>query len=508
MNDPTSSITPLITLFSLNTQYYVPNNRFGYYFIDNTNHKLFTTTSSSPYITELPAIFDEPIKCGCMIKDIFIYVPIKKPKSIVMRMPDGKKKVADCSEPLIAIDAFKTTIIGISSTYLFLLNLTDGRMQKTKHRALTGWKWIGDYIITISQMRNQIIYETYQVCESFHLIQSVAKPTETDSKLSFDVVRIRDKLYLFSYQANNKVAHLIEIGPQKRNVQDLHIIVNNFAQVSITGDLLLVMTSSIGILYELVDKPKKISLVKLPPLSPNNIRLNQNQFLNFNERTITTLKADFELLIQNLSPTEQTSFLLNHSAPQIVLQNTLLRIFNKFVEKEIDLDTLIEVFKLSSGSNAISSALVDWRPNPQIYSYVMIEFLCSNKTKVPSSVYCRLIEALIDDSQLSRLLMLLQYHIIPDDEIIALQLVQWKDKCDFIYQFAMDMLKRMKKNNEQILDILVSCGNYMDALMFCIEYNIKIPDIHLNKIRDEVKNPVLLYQFNEYILSYQNQSLN
>ena len=81
-----------------------------------------------------------------------------------------------------------------------------------------------------------------------------------------------------------------------------------------------------------------------------------------------------------------------------------------------------------------------------------------------------------------------------------------KDKCDFTYQFAMDMLKRMKKNNEQIIDILISCGNYMDALIFCFEYHIEIPEIHLNKIKEEVKDPVMLYQLNQHIEDFTHKT--
>ncbi|BFU19977.1 hypothetical protein EHI8A_028520 [Entamoeba histolytica HM-1:IMSS-B] len=505
MNDSLTPIIPIITTFNLKSCLFTPNNKCGYYFIDNNEHKLYYSIPTVPYIYCIETKLNDVIMTYCVIKNTIAYTLINQPKKILLLTKEGNKKVFECNESIIALDSYQKYVIAISSNYLFYLDTNEDRLRSTKHRPLTGWKWIGDCVITLTQMKKSIIYETYQLCEALHLIQSLTIPTTSKEKISFDVIKIRESSWIFSYQGNNKIAHLIEIGPQLKRVLELHVPVNNYAQVAVTGDLLLIMINSIGVLYEINNTANKIAIVKLPPFSLNNLRINHNQFINFNEQTITTLKADFALLSQSLLPAERYSFLLRHSAPQRVLQKALLSIFNDFAKGNIDFETLKDIFTISSESSAISSALVDWRPEPQVYCYVMIEFICSNKTKIPPPVYCRLIESLINDGQTSRLLMLLQYHIIPDDEIVALQLVSMREKCDFAYQFAMDMLKRMNKNNNQILQILIAIGDYAEALIFCISHKVQLSNHDITSLLSQVKNPVLLFQLNQYL---QNKNTN
>ncbi|KAL7713899.1 Mic1 domain-containing protein [Entamoeba marina] len=275
--------------------------------------------------------------------------------------------------------------------------------------------------------------------------------------------------------------------------------VGEFARIVITSDLVLVMNSGMGILYELQKDLTKVAVVKVPPFSMSDLKFNQNQFINFNEQTITTLKADFSLLSQHLSHTERCSFLHRHSAPQYVQQKVITGILNEYEQKLIDVEIIRKIFTISSNYEAIFSSLVNWKPSPPVFNYIVLEYISSSKTKIPPSLFCRLIKSLIDDEQFSRLLMMLQSHVIPDDEVVALYLVSMKERCDFVYQFAMDMFKRMKKNKEQIFEILLSQKEYAEALMFCFKENVNLTKEVAVLIIPEIKNPVLSFQVNQFL---------
>ncbi|ELP87518.1 hypothetical protein EIN_098450 [Entamoeba invadens IP1] len=498
-----SPITTAISIFNLKKCRYVPNNQGGYYFIDDSTHALFTTTTKDPFIEELPYKTTESIASFCFDQenDLFIYTTLKNQRVIIVKYKDTILQRVECNEDVKGISLFQSTVVAITETFFYYFDIKRKSAKSMKHKQMSNWKWTASYIVLMTQTKKQIIFSVFEVCDTMHFIQDISFPISTTLPISFDLATIFNYSFIFAYEPNAKSAIVIRIGPQNDEYKEVIIPVYTFAQVAVVSDFLLVMTFSIGVVYYFsAGEFHKVAVVKLPPLSQDNIRFNQSHFLNFNERSITTFGIDFSAISSYLPCPDRTAILLKHHSPVTVIQQSLSQIFDDFYKGHIPFETIRKIFSNTTNTEIISSALLEWHPDPPVFCFIVLEFINSCPKKIPAGVFIRYINELINDNQITRLLMMLQCHVIPDDEVIALHLVSNRDKCDFLFQFALDMLKRMKNKNTHIFETLIIHQEYADALMFAITHNVDLKSKDISDILRHVKDTLLLFQLNQFLM--------
>ncbi|KAL7713898.1 hypothetical protein QTN25_008628 [Entamoeba marina] len=177
-------IIPIITQFNMKNTFHLRNNTNGYYFVDNTSHTLYKTVSYVPFITTLPVKFDFSIKHFCFVQSIFVYTIQGKLKRLYVRQ-DSVTIHFNLAEEIIALDHYKKMVVAITKSYFYYFSIGTKKILHIKHRPLTNWRWFKDFIVTFTQTEKLLMFETFQVRDSVHHIQSLQVKTVSTEKNKF-----------------------------------------------------------------------------------------------------------------------------------------------------------------------------------------------------------------------------------------------------------------------------------------------------------------------------------
>ena len=139
----------------------------------------------------------------------------------------------------------------------------------------------------------------------------------------------------------------------------------------------------------------------------------------------------------------------------------------------------------------------------EIAVQVLMKFITTATTRVldiPEDVYTSLVHHLVNLKQFSILTQLLQYHIIPDSEGIAMQLINSSQIEGNLLYCGMDILKRTKKYS-LLIEIYLSRGDIQMAVKIANNYKVELPVEKIKKALKEVNDPMLEEQL---LLIYPN----
>jgi hypothetical protein len=81
-------------------------------------------------------------------------------------------------------------------------------------------------------------------------------------------------------------------------------------------------------------------------------------------------------------------------------------------------------------------------------------------------IYEQLIKTLVGNKCFYQLHQFLQYHVLSDSKQLACLLVSIQGEYPPAYQLALDMLKRLRTADAEIIDILLSKGQVLQALRY------------------------------------------
>ncbi|XP_046859554.1 regulator of MON1-CCZ1 complex-like [Xenia sp. Carnegie-2017] len=119
--------------------------------------------------------------------------------------------------------------------------------------------------------------------------------------------------------------------------------------------------------------------------------------------------------------------------------------------------------------DVFSPVLAHEKTNAKFMIAVLIEYIRSineHQMKVDYNIHELLINTLVHTKKYYQLHQLLQYHVITDSKLLACVMLSLETDYPPAYQLALDMLKRLNKANEEIVEILLSKGQLLAALRF------------------------------------------
>jgi hypothetical protein len=110
-----------------------------------------------------------------------------------------------------------------------------------------------------------------------------------------------------------------------------------------------------------------------------------------------------------------------------------------------------------------------WNSNIKYSLAILIEYFRSlNENSIPIEhyLYKLLINALIKSNRLYQLHQYLQYHVLNDSKPLACFLLSLQQTYPASMQLALDMLKRLRTANEEIIEILLTKGYVISAIRY------------------------------------------
>ena len=204
-------------------------------------------------------------------------------------------------------------------------------------------------------------------------------------------------------------------------------------------------------------------------------------------------------LRQALPPERFFSLAVRTNATRQEKVRTVGDVLQMLQERRIELDATRGVMLATAGTDVFECALLEWTPlDVRLYVHIVLEFLSVFKTASPN-LFCNFSRVLLDNGDEQRLISLLQSHVIPDSPVYALFLVGEHNRFGALLQFALDMFKRMGNSNAEIFDVLVSAGDYLQALQFANDKGIELTQQDCARILDCINNPILHFQINQFL---------
>ncbi|BFU24593.1 hypothetical protein EHI8A_189630 [Entamoeba histolytica HM-1:IMSS-B] len=113
---------------------------------------------------------------------------------------------------------------------------------------------------------------------------------------------------------------------------------------------------------------------------------------------------------------------------------------------------------------------------------------------IPLEIYCKLIDLSINTKKEHMLTQLLQYHLIPDNKVIAMKLISYKHQSSSLFYAGIDILKRTNKY-EELIDIYLSQGDIFMALRLADLSRRSISTQTIKSCLLKLNNSVITAQF-------------
>ena len=536
-------------------KYYEDNNK-GVTIINEAERKMYVTTLINPYIEEVSHPQGEVVKLFCIHNDYIITVSQSHPRYALVRpyvptssmsiklanscpaSPRGsiggekssgifaapslptrnispvkldnkvknKMMVVELKEDIKQVVAYDNVAILVTeeSFYYFLIQKNNKiLLKKINHRVMTRIKYLNDCIVTMTLKKSSVIYDSFQIKDNkLELIQTIEIPVNSN-RIYFNIFEISQKNWVIHCESTSKMANVFLVERANTKVEQISVTSSENYNIIVSNQLMLLVTFPIGILYEFIVNTdsytiNKVHIFKVYEIPEKSVQFNQNQFISMDTNQVMTIDMDIDMISRIYDPVDRCDFLYRHNVPNRLLLESVNDVFRSYDNSEIEISEVRRLFGILSNTNIISSALTSYTfVNKKVCS-LLFELLCSCKKKLTSSFYCRLIECLIEEEQITRLITLLQSHAIPDDVNVALYLASKGEVCDFLLQFGLDMLKRMKKCDDVIFDVLLACGNYSVALMYAVEKNIKVNERSIKLIEEKIGNDPLYFQIVQF----------
>ncbi|ELP93518.1 hypothetical protein EIN_060530 [Entamoeba invadens IP1] len=511
--------------FSLSFCLFCRTNMLQCLFVDNDDFQLYTTLQHSPYLEKTRFVLPEPIQTCSYDHTYFCYSPLDIPTKVFVFSEKTNFSV-DCSDVVISINIYKGNLVVITSTQFIIITLENQKRKTQKHSKIFDYRLLNSFIVILSEKEDNWILEVFEVVNGIHYLQTYSSPVTSSTKPSFELVSISQRDWIFLYQSSARIANLIpfnsHIPSLPKNILLFQIPICSDAYVAVSGDLLFVMTSSgtSAIFDVLVNSVTPLKLFDFDYLRLSSfnlflikiilylfyiysiavkcIRVNQNQFVDLHKNELTILTPDFVSLSELLQYKDRYYFLQKHHVSPSVLNETLTKIFKDYEKGIVSFQEFSQIIGVVDPS-VIEPILIQWNPKPSIYIYVMYEYINVHVKNVKPSLYCKLIDVLLQDYKGMQLLDLLQCNIFPDDELIATFLLTKKSQCHFFAQFAIDMLRRLKVNNDNLFKIIWMEEGVTEALNFAIENNVDLSKKENSVIVQDYGDENLCYQLNQYL---------